>query len=74
MLLCCNLDLWPVDLEMGSVTQNPIQTTVKTAHLTSVHSTAQNGSDNLPSSNVVYRRRMGYEHVVVIIIIIIIFV
>ena len=41
---------------MGPVRQNPIQRTVRTAHLsvlmmcmTSVHNTAQNSSDNLPS-------------------------
>jgi len=38
---------------MGPVRQNPIQRTVKTAHLsvltTSVHNTAQNSSDNLSS-------------------------
>ena len=41
---------------MGPVRQNPIQRTVRTAHLsglwlctTSVHNTAQNSADNLPS-------------------------
>ena len=41
--------------EMGPVWQNPIQRTVRTAHLSvlictaSVHSTTQNSSDDLPS-------------------------
>jgi len=39
---------------MGSVRQNPIQRTVRTAHLrvfmtTALHNTTQNSSDNLPS-------------------------
>ena len=41
---------------MGPVRQNPIQRTVRTVHLSvlmtaqlSVHNTAQNSSDNLPS-------------------------
>jgi len=41
---------------MGPVRQNPIQITVRTAHLSvlmtaqlSAHNTAQNSSDNLPS-------------------------
>ena len=58
---------------MGPVWQNPIQRTVRTAHLSmclwlctdSVHNATQNSSDNLPSyltdkhhsSDVVYRRR-----------------
>jgi len=42
-----------VHIEMGPVRQNPIQRTVRTAHLseimctTSVHNTTQNSSDNL---------------------------
>ena len=38
--------------EMGPVRQNPIQRTVRTAHLSvlmTVHNTAQNSPDNLPS-------------------------
>jgi len=35
--------------EMGPVRENPIQSTVRTADLTSVHNTTQNSSDNLPS-------------------------
>ena len=45
-----------VHSEMGPVRQNPIQRTVRTAHLVclwlcanSVHNTTQNSSDNLPS-------------------------
>jgi len=51
--------------EMSPVWQNPIQRTVRTAHLSaSVHNTTQNSSDNLPSclqTNIIAEMSIGGE-------------